>query len=177
MDLVLRDLRLVLCGHDHCLNAGSLTVLVIFHRHLSLAVGPQIGKSSVLADHSQSACEGMRDGNRHRHIFFRLIRGKAEHHSLVTGTCLQIGIFVVTSFKCSVHAHRNIRRLSVKCDHDSTGICIKADIRTGVTDLTDRIADDFLIIDGCISSDLAADHHKPGGGHCLTGYTAHGILG
>ena len=46
----------------------------------------------------------------------------------------------------------------------------------GITNLTDGVTHDLLIINICCRSNLTADNNKTGAGSCLTGNTAHGIL-
>ena len=117
----------------------------------------------------------MREVDGHRHVVFRLVGSKAEHHTLVSCPCLH-GIFIQTLLQRIIDTHGNIRRLPVKGDHDRTGAGIKTDVGTGVSDLPDRPAGNFLEINQGFGGDLSANDDKTCRRHGFTGNTAHGIL-
>ena len=175
VDLFLGGLGRVLGREDDRLDTDCLAVLVIFDGDLSLSVRAEVGKGAVLADLRQPAGQGVGEGDGHGHVLFRLVGGKAEHHALVAGAGLEV-ILQVAFLECAVDAHGDVGGLAVECDHDGAGVGVKADIRAGVADLPDGVADDLLIIDDRIGRDLAADDHKAGGSHGLTGDAAHGVL-
>ncbi len=60
-------------------------VPVIFHRHLGLAVGPQVRYRAVPADFGKSPRKPVRQRDGHRHQFGGLVAREPEHHALVTG--------------------------------------------------------------------------------------------
>ena len=121
----------------------------------------------------------MGQGDRIGHIFLCLIAGKAEHHTLVSGTDgiqLILGHGLLSGFQGFVYAHGNIRGLLVDGDHNAAGIAVEAVFSPVIADLADRLADDLLDVHICVGGDLTHDHHKACGGAGLTCHTAHGVL-
>ena len=78
------DAFLVLCADEHALQGDGHAVLV-FERHLGLAVGAQVRDLAGLADLGETLGEAVRRPDRDRHQIDRLVAGVAEHHALVAG--------------------------------------------------------------------------------------------
>ena len=178
VDLFLADLSIMLCGQYDSLQAYRLSILIL-HRDLALSIRSEILQSSILANLRQLQAQLVGKVDRERHIVIRLIGGVSEHHSLVAGSDgfdLAVGHLVFLCFQRLVNAHGNIRGLLVQSDKNRAGICIKSHIAADITDLTDGVTHDLLIINICCRSDLTADNNKTSAGSCLTGNTAHGIL-
>ena len=83
------DLRAVLGGDHHGVDPPGLAVLVL-DRDLALAVGPQPGEPSGLAELRQPDRQLVGQLDRHGHQIRRLVAGKAEHQALVAGALLLV---------------------------------------------------------------------------------------
>ena len=150
MDLLLRDVRLMLRGDNDRFQSRRLPVLVVLYGDLCLSVRTKIFERSVLADLCQLKGKLLCEGDRIRHKLRSLIRCVAEHHSLVTGADgfdLLFGHFIFLRLISLVDAHRDIRRLLVHRNDDRTGVRVKSHFGVCVADLTDRIPGDLLEID------------------------------
>ena len=150
MDLLLRDVRLMLRGDNDRFQSRRLPVLVVLYGDLCLSVRTKIFERPVLADLCQLKGKLLREGDWIRHKLRSLIRCVAEHHSLVTGADgfdLLFGHFIFLRLIGLVYAHRDIRRLLVHRNDDRTGVRVKSHFGICVADLTDRIPGDLLEID------------------------------
>ena len=121
----------------------------------------------------------MSQSDRIRHILFRLIAGKTEHHALVAGAdCIQLSLRhrVFLRFQSLVYAHSDIRGLFVQGYDHTAGIAVKAVFRAVIADLANRLADYLLDIHVCVSGHLTHNQYKTCGTAGLTGHTAHRVL-
>ncbi len=121
----------------------------------------------------------MREVDRIRHILRRLVGSVAEHHALVSCADrfdLFISHLVLAGFNRLVNAHRNVRRLLIQRDKNSTGIGVKSLGRIVIADLADCVARDLLIVHLCLGCDFTGNQYKAGACSCLAGNTAHRIL-
>ena len=112
MNLLLCSLLVVLCGQYDRIETDRFVVFIVFHGNLSLSVRSQIGKSTVFADFCQAARQLVSQSNRIRHVFFRFIGCKTEHHTLIACTdCFDFfvahGIFFC--FQRLINTHGDIR--------------------------------------------------------------------
>src|SRR4028118_739987 len=82
--------RPVLGAYQHLLDAHGGVALVA-HRHLALAVGPQVVELAHLAHLREAAGEGVGERYWQGHQLGRLLAGVAEHHALVAGPYLVEG--------------------------------------------------------------------------------------
>ena len=82
MDLFLCYIRVMLCGDDHGRHLNG-TVVFVTHRHLCLAIRPEIRKRAILTDLGQQVGHVMSEVYRHGHECVGLVGRKAEHHTLV----------------------------------------------------------------------------------------------
>ena len=89
-DLLVVDVGMVLGRHQQPLDRHRPAVHIA-HRHLSLAVGAQVGDHLGLARVGQAPGDPVGEHDRHRHQLGRLAAGVAEHHPLVTGS-LRVGV-------------------------------------------------------------------------------------
>ena len=105
--------RIVLRRYHHGIHAlGRLAV--VFHGHLCLAVGAQIGQNAALSHLCQPHGKLVRKHNGQRHQFLRLAAGIAEHHALVARA--RLGVLVALARLCLerfIHAQRNVGALPV----------------------------------------------------------------
>ena len=90
VDLLLGHIGIVLGRKNDGFETAGLAVLVVFYRNLGLAVRTQILEGAVLADLCQLLGELMRQADGIGHVFVRLVRCVAEHHTLVAGTGIQV---------------------------------------------------------------------------------------
>ena len=179
MNLLLCHVSTVLRGQDNSIQPNRSALLVVFHRHLCLAVRPQIGERAVLSDLCKAQGQLVRQCDGIRHELRRLIGGIAEHHTLITGSDgfdLTVVHLVLFGLQRLVDTHGNIRGLFVdRCDH-CTGVGVETIFSPGITDLPHCIPHDLLNIHISVGRDLSHDQHKSCGRTGLTRHAAHGIL-
>ena len=179
MDLLLRHILVMLGGKYHSLQAHGSAVLIILHRHLTLAVRTQIGKGAVLAHLCQLPCQLVSQGNRVGHQFRRLVGGVAKHHSLISGA-YGFDLFVAETglpgLQGLVHTHGNVGGLSVQGHHHRADIAVKTGLCVIVANLIHRPAHNGRNVKAGSGSNLPCHQDKTGAACGLTGHTAHGIL-
>ena len=100
-----RNVLGMLGGDNHCVDPDRIHILVVFHRHLALAIRPEIGKPSAFAHFRQFAAEFVCQRDRSRHQIFVLVGGIAEHHALVARSA-------------GVHAHGDVAGLLIDTGDD-----------------------------------------------------------
>ena len=113
------------------------------------------------------------------HQFRCLIRCVTKHHSLISSSdCLDlfIGHLIFFCLQCLVNPHRNITGLLINGSNHSTGIGVKSEFSSGITDLSYGISYNLLNIHICIGCNLTHDKYKSCCCTCLTCHTAHRIL-
>ena len=162
----LGDLKILSMHHRHHngIDAHHISLFIKLHRDLGLAVRTQ----QVIACHALGQTVGKRSCQRHRqrHQLRRLGTGTAEHHTLVTGTAhLVIG------------AHSNIRRLGMYLTKDLHSVSAETGALVGITDFTDHLTGNALIVHHSLGGDLTADQAEVGGDSDLAGHTGVGVLG
>ena len=153
----------VLRRNHHRVDADRLAVLVVFHRHLALAVRPQVGHLTVLANLGQTPRQLVRKRDRGRHQLFGLVGGVAEHHALVARAA-------------GVHAHGDVARLLVDRRDHGAGVRVEAVERIVVADRGNHAAHQRLEVNVSVGRDLSRDDHQSGCGQGLAGHAAVGIL-
>ena len=145
------------------IHPHRLVVRVILHRHLALAVRPQVGHQSVLANLAQLMRQLMRQRDRRRHQLRRLVRRIPEHHSLV-------------ACATRIHTHGDIARLLVDRRDHRAGIRVESIQSIVIPDRRDRSAYQALEVHIGLRRNLAGDHYQSGAGQRLARHTAVGIL-
>ena len=140
-DHVERGLRRVLGGEDHRVDTHRTAGLVIFDCDLGLAVGPQIVEKTGLAHLGQAAGHPVGQRDRQRHQLFCLAAGIAEHHALVAGAVLQLGVRVLLALQRAVHAERDVAGLLVDVGDDAAGVAVKAVLGPVIADGADDFAE------------------------------------
>ena len=179
MDLLLRYIRIVLCGKYHAVQRSGLAIFIVLHRNLGLAIRTKVRKGAVLANFGQAACQLVCQRDRIRHQLFRLVGSKAEHHALVTGAEIADLLFAhltLLDFKGLVYAHGNIRALLVQRNKYRAGISIETVIGIVVSDLVHGIAYNLLNIYIRLRGDLTHNNNETGVRQGLTCHTAHRVL-
>ena len=78
--------------------------------------------------------------------------------------------------QCLVYAHSNIGGLLINGSDNGTVIGIESEFSSGISDLANGIANDFLDIYVCFGGDFAHYQYKTGGSAGLAGNTAHRVL-
>ena len=175
MDLCLGDIRIMLRGNDDGIHTDRLAVF-IFYSDLRLAVRTEIGQFTGFSDFCQTACQTVRQCDRHRQIFRRFVRCIAEHHPLIAcADIIRVG-FIGFGFQRLVDAHGDIRRLLIERDIDPYAVSIEAIGRCGVADVTNGIANDFRESNVRRGGDLTEDMYLPRGDGRLTSDTAIRVL-
>ena len=113
----------------------------------------------------------MRQRDRQRHQFRRIVAGKAEHQPLIAGTD-------VFSRRCViVDTLRDIGTLLVDRHHHLARVGTDSHFVIGVADIADHVAHDFLIIDDRLGGDFTGNHRQAGRHHRFAGDAAVGVLG
>ena len=155
----------MLAGDDHRIHPNGLAV-VVFHSHLALAVGAQIGQLAALAHSRQLLGQlvGQADGQGHQ--FGGLVAGKPEHHALVAGAAHLI-----------VGTQRNVGALLVNVGDHGAGVGVKAILGAGIADVPDHIAGHAGNVHIALGGDLTHDVHQTGGAGSLAGHAGVGVLG
>ncbi len=148
---------------DHCIHTHRLVVGVVLHRHLALAIGPQIRHQAVLANLAQLVRQLVGQRDRRRHQLGRLVGRVAEHHSLV-------------ACAAGVDAHGDVAGLLVDRRDHRAGVRIEAVQCIVIADRRDRSAHQALEVDVSLRCDLAGDDHQAGAGQRLAGHAAVGVL-
>lgn len=92
----------------------------------------------------------MSEGDGEGHQVGALVRGIAEHDTLVTSTVV-LEIAVVKTLG-------DIGRLLLDGDEHVAGVVVKALLRGIVADVLDGVTDDLLVVNGGLGGDLAEDH-------------------
>ena len=156
------DLRVVLGRDDHRVDPRRHPV-VIFHRHLRLAVRAQVVHPHPVAAHiRQPFAQAVGQRNRQRHQLFRLQAGIADHHPLVAGArVLDVA---------GVHALGDVPRLLLHRNNRPAGLVIEAKLRPRVANLAHRVAHDLRHVHVGVRGDLAQHHNQPGRRRRLAGH-------
>ena len=166
----------MLGGEDHRVDTHRTAGLVIFDCDLGLAVGPQIVEKTGLAHLGQAAGHPVGQRDRQRHQLFCLAAGIAEHHALVAGAVLQLGVRVLLALQRAVHAERDVAGLLVDVGDDAAGVAVKAVLGPVIADGADDFARDLRDVHIAARGDLAHDMDETGGNGRLAGDAAVGVL-
>ena len=148
-----RDLLGVLRRDDDGVNSegddGTVGLLLVLNGDLGLGVGSEPAERAVSSGSGHGGVElvSKRDGQGHH--LGRLVRGVAEHDTLVTGTDLLKRTVVETL--------RNVRGLLLNGNKDVTGLVVETLVRVVVADLLDGVSDDGLVVDLGVGRDLTED--------------------
>ena len=158
----------VLGGDHHRRDADRLSVLIL-HADLGLAVRQQPGKDPLPPDLLQPLGQAHRQGDGQGHQVLGLPAGVAEHHALVPGAGVLLGLVV--------HALGDVRGLGVQVHVDAAAPRVKAHAGLVVADVPDDPAGDGLIVRVGGGGDLAHDVHVVGPGRDLAGHVGLRVLG
>ena len=110
----------------------------------------------------------MRKHDSQRHVLLGLIGSIAKHDALVTGANLLK--------RAVVQGLSDVRRLLFDGDEDVAGLVVKTLGRVVVSDLFNRVADDFLVVYDGFGADFAKDHDHASLGGSLTGNLGKRVL-
>jgi len=91
-----------------------------------------------------------------RHQLWGLVSGVPEHDSLVTSADVLWGLLL------AMHAVGDLSRLCVELVDDLTGLVVETLVWVVETDSLDGVANNLLVIDNSLGSDLTKDHHEAG---------------
>ena len=119
----------------------------------------------------------VRELDRQRHQLVGLVRGVAEHHSLVAGAdAVERVVVAVLRLEGVVDALRDVGRLLVDRDDDAARLGVEAVLGARVADLPDRLADEPRNVDVGLGRDLAGDDDEAGRDQRLAGDAAGRIV-
>ena len=165
----------MLGGNHHSVHPGRNTVLV-FHCHLGLSIGAEIGQNLLFAHLGQLAAQLMGQHNGHGHQLGGLIAGKAEHHALIPGAVVLVLLRLAFGFQRTVHAHGDIAGLLVNGGDDGTGVAVKTVLGPVITDLAHHFPSDVGNVRIATGGNLAHHIDHAGGAGGLTGHPGLGIF-
>ena len=150
-----RDEIIVLRAHYNSIDAHCTVVVVIFHRHLTLRVGTEIGHHLTFAtDVSQHNENVVCQRKGERHVAIRFVVGIPKHHTLVACT-LQFGSFALNTTV-------DVVTLVVDGRKNATAVGIKHIFRLGVADALDGAANGVLQIHISLRLHLTSHYHLSG---------------
>ena len=168
---------IMLSRDNNSINSYRLAIL-IGNSNLSLAIWAEIWQCAILAHLSQTTSQTMCQSNWNRQILRSFVGSITKHHTLVTSTSsfflIQIAL---ASFQSLVNTLSNIWGLLVKGNKNTASICIKTELCSGITNLTNCISYDFSNIHIALGGYLASNMSLTSGNHSLTSYTTIWILG
>jgi len=136
------DLLGMLRGHHDLLHVDGFVVDVA-DRDLGLAVGAQVGHGAVLAHRRQLLGHALCQVDGHGHERGSLIAGVAEHHALVAGADLLVGVvarLAVLGLVALVDALGDVGALVVDGVEHAAGVAVEAVLRAIVADLAQHLA-------------------------------------
>lgn len=151
-------------GHD------STVVMLVLNCDLGLGVGAEPGQAAVAASSRHSGVELVGEEESQREELRSLIRGVAEHDTLVTSTKALEALI-------QMQALRDIRGLLLDGDEQVESLVVEALGRVVVADVLDSVADNLLVVDLGLGGDLTEDHDHTGLGGGLAGDLGEGVLG
>ena len=110
------------------------------------------------------------------HKLLGLAAGVAEHHALIAGAVVKLGISAFLGFKRLVNAEGYIRRLLVDIGDDAAGVAVKAVLGSVIADISDNAACYLRNVDIALGAYLTHDVDKAGGNGRLACDAAVGVL-
>ena len=155
----------VLRGNNHIGDAHWLVVDVL-DGYLALGVGPKPLDLAALANAGQLTTDLVRIHDRRGHQLRRFVAGMAEHQALIARSLLGVSLpFGLPR----IHTLGDVRTL--RCDgiDDEHSVRVEYVVIVRVTDVTNRLPRDGVVIEPCFGRDFAADHHQVAFGVGLTG--------
>ena len=175
-DLIQRHLGSVLGRQYHGVYPDRLAILVILHRDLGLAIGPQIAHQSLLAHIGEALGHFLGNGDSQRHQLRCLVAGIAEHHALVAGAVVQLGITAGLGLQRLVHSHSDIAALLVDIGNNGAGIAVKTILCAVIADVQHHLPGNLGNVHIAVGGDLPHDVDQARGSTGLAGHAAIGIL-
>ena len=121
----------------------------VFDGHLAFAVGTEPVDLAPLAALGEPVDDAMSKGDRHRHVFGRLIAGVAEHQPLVAGPV-------------AINPHGNVAALAVQGQKHANRFGTKTQLVPGVADIGDDLADELGVVDFGAGRDFTGQNDQVG---------------
>ena len=165
----------MLGGDDHRVHPQGAAVLVILHRDLALAVGPQIGHHAGFPHHGELFAQLLRQRQGQGHFLRRLVAGVAEHHALVPGPLAQV-LAAVPALQGAVHPPGDVRGLLVNGGDDGAGVAVEAVFPPVVADVPHHFPGDARDVHVTARADFPHDVNHAGAGGCFAGHPPVGVL-
>src|SRR5690606_32179067 len=152
-DILVLDVCGVL-GREHDGVDGVRLAVNVAEGELALGIRQQPGQNLLLAHFCLLLDEAVGVLDRGRHQCVGLVAGKAEHQALVAGALF----FLVRR----VNTLADVAALFADGIEYGAGVAVKVLAAVVVADVTHYLADDFLVVDGGGSRDLAGNHDHAG---------------
>ena len=163
--LLLPGVGVVLRADHDGVDALGLAPVAVLHRHLALGVGTQVAHLLALAAYLRQLHQDdvrQRDGQRHQ--LLGLAAGIAEHHALVAGTLVALGL--------AADAHIDVLALLVDGAEHTAALGLELVLALGVAYLAYDVAHGCLHVDIAVAGHLAANDSQAGGYQRLAGHMA-----
>ena len=155
----------VLCGDNHIGDTHGLVVDVL-DGYLALGVGPEPLDFAALANAGQLTTNLVRIHDRRGHQLRRFVAGIAEHQALIARSLL--GVSLPFGFP-RIHTLGDVRTLRSDGVDDEHTVRVEHVVVVRVTDVTNRLTRDGVVIEPRFGRDFAADHHQVAFGVGLAG--------
>lgn len=149
--------KLVVLGADHdgVHTHGLVRFAVVFHRHLTLGVGAEVGNHMPLAELRQLDEQQVRQVECERQVARGLGAGVAKHHALVAGALVLL--------LAAVHAAVDVARLLVYGGEHAAGVGVEHVGALVVANLLDGATSHVGEVDIRLRLHFACEHHLSGG--------------
>merc|ERR1719237_818852 len=125
--------------------------VVVLAGHLCLAIRTEPWTSAILAAVCQALAEALGKLDCHRHSLLGLICSIAEHNALVAGA----NILLCFSY---VHTTSNVGALLFDGDDDSALVAVETLLSVIISDITDSLAHNLLVVNVTLSRNFTEDH-------------------
>jgi len=171
-DLLVGDGLVVLSGDDDgvdTLGDGDAIDVLVDDGDLSLTIGADPSAGAVLADLSEAGTELSSPEVSDGHKLLRLISGIAEHVTLITSANIVLRLVHVNTLS-------DIGGLLLDSNDDVAGLVVNTLLSIIIADLLESIADDLLVVDVGLGSDLTENHDHASLGAGLASNLGEGIL-
>ena len=170
LDRLDRHIRVVLGRDDDGIDAHG-TVAVVADRRLRLAVGTEVADRAVTTHIAEALGKTVREPNRHRHEFGRLVACEAEHDALIARALQRVRVCIRagTCLIGGVDTSGNLGRLRANRDGHATRVAVEADLARGVANAHDAFAYDGGDLGIAARGDLAGHVDEARGDERLDG--------
>ena len=161
---------LMLRTDHHRIHPPRLPLMVL-HRHLRLAVRPQIIQQPGLPHRRQPLHQPVRQIHRKRHQPVGFVAGKTHHHPLVARPrrSSRVRRAAPPFLQRRRHPAANIRRLLANVSQNAARIPVNPVSNIGIPNLPHHPPGNVVKVERRLGSDFPGDHHQILGSHRLAG--------